>query len=90
MSLNCDQTSAQRLVQILDQVVGILNPDRNANKRGRDTQPQPLLWRDVRMSHRRRMRRERLRTTQADCELDHLKPIQDGKGFGLAPPSLRN
>ena len=37
------------------------------------------------MGHRRGMRRERLRTTQAHRELDHLKPIQDGKGFGLTP-----
>src|SRR5262249_21156876 len=37
------------------------------------------------MSHRCRMRSESLRTTQADRELDHLKPIQDGKGFGLTP-----
>jgi hypothetical protein len=52
VSLKCDQTSAQRLVQIHDQVVGILNPDRNANKRRRDTQPQPFFFRDVRMRHR--------------------------------------
>jgi hypothetical protein len=30
----CDETSAQRLVQIHNQVVGILNPDRNANSVG--------------------------------------------------------
>ena len=42
------------------------------------------------LGHRCWMRSERLRTTQAHRELDHLKPIQDGKGFGLAPPSLRN
>ena len=86
MSLKCDQTSAQRLVQIHDHVVGILNPDRNANKRRRDTQPQPFFFRDVRMRHRRRMRSKRLRTTQAHRELDHLQPIQDGKGFGLTSP----
>ena len=82
----CDETSAQCLVQIRDQVVRILNPDRNANKRRRDTQPQPFFFRDVRMGHRGRMRSESLRTTQAHRELDHLKPIQDGKGFGLTPP----
>src|SRR6516165_1543823 len=38
------------------------------------------------MGHRRRMRSESLRATQAHRELDHLKPIQDGKGFGLTPP----
>jgi hypothetical protein len=38
------------------------------------------------MSHRRRMRSKSLRTTQAHRKLDHLKPIQDGKGFGLTPP----
>src|SRR6516164_3378135 len=81
----CRENSAQCLVQIHDQVVGILNPDRNANKRRRDAQPQPFFLRDVRMGHRRRMRGERLRTTQAHRELDHLKPIQDGKGFGLTP-----
>jgi hypothetical protein len=36
------------------------------------------------MGHRRRMRSKSLRATQADRELDQLKPIQDGKGFGLA------
>ena len=35
MSLKCDQTSSQRLVQIHDQVVGILNCDRNACRIGR-------------------------------------------------------
>src|ERR1700720_4785080 len=38
------------------------------------------------MGHRRRMRRESLRPTQAPRELDHLQPIQDGKGFGLTSP----
>src|ERR1700746_1591504 len=38
------------------------------------------------MGHRRRMRSQSLRTTQAHCELDHLQPIQDSKGFGLTPP----
>src|SRR5215469_7070151 len=80
-----DKTSAQCLVQIRDQVVRILNPDRDANKRRRDAQPQPFFLWYVRMGHRRRMRSERLRTTQAHRELDHLKPIQDGKGFGLTP-----
>src|SRR5947209_748808 len=37
------------------------------------------------MGHRRRMRGERLRTTQAHRELDHLEPIQDGEGFGFTP-----
>src|SRR5262245_10642903 len=37
------------------------------------------------MGHRRRMRSKRFRTTEAHRELDHLKPIQDGKGFGLTP-----
>jgi len=37
------------------------------------------------MSHRRRMRSKRLRTTQAHREFDHLEAIQDGKGFGLTP-----
>src|ERR1700748_3837103 len=37
------------------------------------------------MRHRRRMRSKRLRTTQAHRELDYLKPIQDGEGFGLTP-----
>jgi hypothetical protein len=31
------------------------------------------------------MRSKRLRTTQAYRELDHLKLVQDGKGFGLTP-----
>ena len=75
--------STQCLVQIRDQVVRILDPDRKANKRGRDTEPQPFYFWDVRMGHRRRMRSKRLRTTQAHRELDHLEPIQDGKGFGL-------
>src|ERR1700730_2689640 len=79
----CDETSAQCLAQIHDQVVGILNPDRNANQRGRDPQAQPFFFRNVRMSHRGRMRSESLRTTQAYRELDHFKPIQDSKGFGL-------
>jgi hypothetical protein len=35
--LKCDQTSAQRLVQIHVQVVGILNLDQDANKRRCDT-----------------------------------------------------
>jgi hypothetical protein len=82
----CDETSAQCLAQIHNQVVGILNPDRNANQRGRDPQPQPFFFRNVRMSHRRRMRSKSLRTTQAHRELDHFKLIQDGKGFGLTPP----
>src|ERR1700730_16156899 len=82
----CGETSAQCLVQIHDQVVGILNPDRNANERLRNTQPQPFFFRNVRMSHRRRMRSKSLRTAQAHRELDHFKPIQDGKGFGLTPP----
>jgi hypothetical protein len=47
VSLKCDETSAQCLVQIHDQVFGILYPDRNANKRRRDTQPQPFFLRDV-------------------------------------------
>ena len=85
-----DEASAQSLVQIRDQVVGILNANRNANKRLRDTQPQPLFFRNVRMRHRRRMRSKRLRTTQAHRELDHGEPIQDGEGFGLTPPSLRS
>src|SRR5262249_24467722 len=38
------------------------------------------------MGHRRWMRSERLRTTQAHRELDDLKTIQDGKGFRLASP----
>ena len=80
-----DQTSAQRLVQIHDQVVGILDPDRNANKRRRDTQPQPFLFRDVRMGHRRRMRSKRLRTTQTHRELDHLEAIEDGKASASPP-----
>jgi hypothetical protein len=42
------------------QVVGILNPDGNANERRRDIHPQPFFFRDVRMSHRRRMRSKRL------------------------------
>src|ERR1700757_2148042 len=37
------------------------------------------------MRHRRRMGSKRLRTTQAHRELDHVKPIQDGEGFGLTP-----
>ena len=37
------------------------------------------------MGHRGRMRSESLRTTKAHRELDHLEPIQDGKGFGLTP-----
>ena len=60
MSLKCDETSAQCLFQIHDQVVGILNSDRNANERRRDTQPQPFFFRNVRMRHRRRMRSKRL------------------------------
>src|ERR1700724_1408732 len=80
----CDETSAQCLAQIHNQVVGILNPDRNANQSGRDPQPQPFFFRNVRMSHRGRMRSESLRTTQAYRELDHFKPIQDSKGFGLS------
>ena len=51
-----DEASAQSLVQIRDQVVGILNANRNANKRRRDTQQQPFFFRDVRMGHRRWMR----------------------------------
>src|SRR6516162_5846984 len=35
--------------------------------------PCPRLW------------SERLRTTQAHRELDHLEAIQDGKGLGLTP-----
>src|SRR5215831_198670 len=35
------------------------------------------------MSHRRRMRSKSLGAGQAHRELDHFKPIQDGKGFGL-------
>jgi hypothetical protein len=58
-------------------------PTRNANQRGRDPQPQPFFFRNVRMSHRGRMRSESLLTTQAYRELDHFKPIQDSKGFGL-------
>src|SRR5262249_6381822 len=80
------ETSAQCLVQIHDQVFGILNPDRNANKRLRDTQPQSFFFRNVRMSHRRRMRSKSLRTAQAHRELDHFKLIQDGKSFGLTGP----
>src|SRR6202049_2107651 len=57
----CDGISAQCLAQIHNQVVGILNPDRNANQRGRDPQPQPLFFRNVRTSHRGRMRSESLR-----------------------------
>ena len=82
-SSGTSRPSIQCLVQIRDQVVGILNPDRNANKRRRDTQPQPFFFRNVRMRHRRRMRSKSLRTTQAHCELDHLQLIQDSKGFGL-------
>src|SRR5215469_12036917 len=82
----CDEISAQCLVQIRDQVVGIFNADRDANKRRRDAQPQPFFFRDVRMGHRRRMRSESLRTAQAHRELDHLEPIQDGKGIGLTSP----
>src|SRR5215470_5716776 len=37
------------------------------------------------MRHRRRMRSKRLCATQAHRELDHLEPIQDGKGSGLVP-----
>src|SRR5437763_9767936 len=37
VALRCDETSAQCLGQVHDQVVGILNPNRNANKRRRDT-----------------------------------------------------
>src|SRR6516225_7734 len=37
------------------------------------------------MRHCRRMRSKSLCTTQAHRELDHFKPIQDGKGFGLIP-----
>src|SRR5215471_16022816 len=85
-SLGTSRPSIQCLVQIRDQVVGILNPDRNAYKRRRDTQPQSFFFRDVRMGHRRWMRSKRLRTTQAHRQLDHLKPIQDGKGLGLASP----
>src|SRR5438477_12254711 len=80
-----DEASAQSLVQIRDQVVGILNPDRNSNEGRRDTQPQPFFFRNVRMRHRRRMRSKRLRTTQAHRELDHGEPIQDGEGLGLTP-----
>src|SRR6516164_8216615 len=38
------------------------------------------------MGHRRRMRSESLRTTQAHRELDHLEVIQDGKGLSLTSP----
>ena len=38
-SLGTSRLSTQCLVQIRDQVVGILDPDRNANKCRRDTQP---------------------------------------------------
>src|SRR6185437_14019291 len=81
-----NETSAQCLVQIRNQVVRILDADRDANKRWGNTQPRPFAFRDVRMGHRGRMRSERLGTTQAHRELNHLKPIQDGKGFGLTSP----
>src|SRR5215471_11724692 len=37
------------------------------------------------MGHSCRMRSERLRTTEAHREFYYLKPIQNGKSFGLTP-----
>ena len=74
----------------------MLDTDGKADQSGRDPEAHLFLAGDVGMRHRRGMRGQSLGAAEADRELDHFHPVEDGKrlclaalDFGHVPPAPR-
>mmetsp|Transcript_27514 Transcript_27514/g.59211 ORF Transcript_27514/g.59211 Transcript_27514/m.59211 type:complete len:450 (-) Transcript_27514:345-1694(-) len=63
------------LCEVLEQVVDVLKPDRDANQPVGKAAREPLRPRDHRVCHGRRVLDERLGPAQRDGEGDHLQPL---------------
>src|SRR3981081_4914225 len=74
----------QCLRQIGNQVVGMLDADRQADRRVQHTDTVPYLGRNTRMCHGGGMARERLGTAEADRQLEDLQGIEESERLLLA------
>ena len=72
-----DSDRGQRLFAIGDQVVGILDPDRDADQIVGDAQRRLALVGDRQMRHRRRVAGQRLGPAQADRQLGDAQRIEE-------------
>src|SRR5690349_21253519 len=74
----------ERLLEIGDQVVRVLDADGNADQRVGHAEPVARLLRHARVRRRRGMRDQRLGAAQAHGELHHLQRVQHPERLGLA------
>ena len=65
----------QRLLQVRDEVLGVLDSHADADQRRRDAHPQLVLLWNVRVRHRAGMLREALGAAQAHRQLDELQGV---------------
>lgn len=77
-------SASQRLIEIGNQIIGMLDTDRQADQGGRDAETHLFLTRDVGMRHRRGVRGQSLGAAEAYRELDHFQPVENGKRLCLA------
>src|SRR5207253_8992189 len=74
----------ERLVEIGDQIVRILDPDRDADQIVADPERGLRRGRDRQMGHRGRRARQRLGAAEADREMGDPQRIEEGEALPLA------
>src|SRR5580692_12044704 len=74
----------QRLLQIRDEVIGMLDADGDPDQPLADTDALARLFRHAGMRGARRVRDERLCTAEAHRELHHLHPVEQAECLGFA------
>ena len=79
-----DLDRLERLREIGDQIVGVLDTDRDADERRRDPHLALAPRLHVGVRHGRRMLRQALGAAEAHGEMDQLQPVQHGERFGLS------
>ena len=74
----------QCLIEIGDQIVGVLDPDADPHKVVSDAKRGLAFVRHGKMRHRCGMAGERFRAAQADRQLRHLQRIEETEALGFA------
>src|SRR5690349_15315973 len=75
---------SERLREIGDQVVGMLDANGQADGAFQDADALAHIKRHARMRHRGGVAGERFRAAQADGELEYLQRVEEGEGGRLA------
>ncbi|EGE60534.1 hypothetical protein RHECNPAF_14110012 [Rhizobium etli CNPAF512] len=86
--LPAPSSGLQRQFQIGNQVIGMLDADRQADRRFQHADPLPYFGGHTGMRHRGRMARKRFRAAQADGELEDLQRVQEFERGRLAAADI--